>query len=273
MSASREILLSTYRTGRMKKVRKFVYIAQVIIIIFIIFLITWLSTEASFDPLYLPVGTYFFILLMLILVVNVEDIFFKYFGIKWAKSDSERFLSAKDYSKIGIAIVIGAIIIMVLINVMAPIMDDSIDETKEIMVFGEYNYEFSSQDSFAITGVDTIEVTSDNQSISLDIYLLRKNDFEDQIYSRRLNLDDNVSKDITELKYKSDGFLKNGDYVIYLNSRGMDAPVTITLYRSISPTLVLYLTVFPIIFAVMNVIWAIYLWPLRKRYEKTSIYE
>ena len=164
------------------------------------------------------------------------------------------------------------IVVIVIINIMTPIMDESIDDTKTETVYGVKNIEFSAQDSFAVTGLKSITLTSDD-NLLLDVYILHKDDYENQYYSKRLNIYESESKDILRLNYKRDDFLPYGDYVLYIDAKDQTANVTYTLEKSVSSTFVLYLTIFPIIFAAMNAIWAVYLWPLKKRYEKTSIYE
>lgn len=272
MPTSREVLESTYRTGRMKKVRIFVYVIQIVLIIIMMFALTILIPEAGFDPLYLPFGAYLFIIALMLLIVNAEGFFFKLFGIRWAKSDSERFLSAKDYTRWAIVIIIVAAVIMVAVIVMAPIVDENIDTTKNAVVRYDYNYTFQSQDPFGMTGVKLITVTSDN-GVPLDIFILHKDDFINGDYGKRLNPSPDESEDITELRFERESYLSYDDYILYVHSDSPNASITYSTERSVSQTLVLYLTVFPVIFIVMNVIWVIYLWPLKKKYEKTSIYE
>jgi hypothetical protein len=272
MPTSREVLLSTYRTGRMKKVRMFVYVTQALLVFILFIIITMMTPGTGTDPLYLPFETYFFIIALMLLIVTAEGFFFKLFALRWAKSDSERFLASKEYTRIGIIIVVTAIIIIVLINILAPMIDESVDTEETTDVYGVSDIEFTSQDGFAITGVKSISLNSDDD-YPLNIFFLRKNDFEEEVYDRRFNLDESESINIQYYEYERDNFLPFGEYVIYVDAKGETAPVTYTIKRSVSPALVLYLTIFPLIIAVMNVIWIIYLWPMKKRYEKTSIYE
>ena len=264
--------MSTYRSGRIKKVRLFVYVAQAILVIILFVVITIMTPDAGIDPLYLPFETYFFIIALMLLIVSAEGFFFKLFAMRWAKSDSERYLSTKEYTRISIMIIVTAIIIVVLINILAPILDESVDTKETEDVYGLYDMEFPSQDSFGITGVKSVTLNSDDD-LPLDVFLLRKKDFDNENYDRRLNLDESESLNLMYFEYERNSFLPFDTYVLYVDSKGETAPVTYTIERSVSQALVLYLTIFPIIFAVMNVIWIFYLWPMKKRYEKTSIYE
>ncbi|UCG69581.1 MAG: hypothetical protein JSV09_00715, partial [Thermoplasmata archaeon] len=118
----------------------------------------------------------------------------------------------------------------------------------------------------------SVTLNSDDD-LPLDVFLIRKKDFDNENYDRRLNLDESESLNLIYFEYERDSFLPFDTYVLYVDSKGETAAVTYTIERSVSPALVLYLTVFPLIFAIINVIWIIYLWPIKKRYEKTSIYE
>lgn len=272
MPTSRETLESTYHTGRIKKVRVFIYIAQAVLLIVMLIALTTLTPEASFSPLFLPFEWFFLIVAVMLVMVNIEGFFFKFFGMKWAKSDSERYLSSKSYVKQSIILIIVAVIIIAASVILIPVVDSSIDINESTIVMGEYNRTFSSQDPFAMTGIKKITVTSEDE-IPLDVYIMKEEDFEQEFYGRRLNPYNWQSQDIIELEYESKNYIPHGEYVLYINSKGNTANVTYNFEISISGTLGLYFMIFPIIFIGMNAIWIVYLIPIRKRYEKTSIYE
>jgi hypothetical protein len=273
MPDPREILLSTYRAGRMKKVRKFVYIAQFVLIILILIALTLLIPDAGFDPLYLPFTLYIFIIALILLIVNAESFFFKFFGLRIAKSDSEKYLSAKDYTRWALVIIVICIAILVIVNILGPSMDESIDEKRTEEVIDKSDFNFHSQDSLGLTGVEAITLTQEEDPIPLDVFILHKDDRENEYFNNRLNLDENESVGIIVLNYKSDDFLPYDDYVLYIDAGNQRLNVTFTIEKGVSQQFVLYLTIFPIIFVAMNAVWIIYLWPLRRKYEKTSIYE
>jgi hypothetical protein len=272
MPTSKEKLESTYHSGRIKKVRIFVYIAQAVLMIVMLIGLTSMTPDASFSPLYLPFVWFFLLVGIMLVMVNVEGFFFKLFSMKWAKSDSERYLSTQSYTRQSIAIIIAAVVIMSMSLILIPITGDNIDIEKSEMIESEYNYTFSSQDSFAMTGINKITLTSDDE-IPLDVYIMKEEDFENQYYGRRLNLYPLQSESITEMEYESKEFIPHGDYVFYVNSHNRTGNITFGFEKSISRTLGLYFMVFPVIFMGMNAIWYVYLLPIKKRYEKTSIYE
>lgn len=274
MPTSRELLESTYTLGKMKKARIFVYVTQVVLTVILLIILTVLSPDAGIDPLYLPFGMYLLILALMLVIFVAQGFFFKLFGIKWAKTDSERFLMAKGYTKKGIITIILAVVVIAFANILSPMTDDGIDSTEEVIVDDDFNVTFMSQDTFAITGITTITVIS-SDDIYLDVSILLKEDYDNGYFVQRLNSDN--WENMLTMEYKSetegDGYIPYGEYVLYIDAQGRNANVTYSLERSVSQTIVLELTIFPGILVGMSAIWVIYLLPLKKRWEKTSIYE
>jgi hypothetical protein len=274
MVSSREILISTYRAGRIKKVRRAVYYALTALTIVLIILFTIMTPRAGFSPLYLPFEVSLFVLVIMLIIGNFLSILFMLYGIKWAKTESEKFLMAKGYMKKGIIITTAAILIMAVVNVFTPVIDEGIDENTTLVFEDTLNITFRAQDSFAITGVTKITVVSeDDPVLRLNVYILKKSNFEKQFYSRRVNLANQDSIGISQMSYERETFLPQNDYVLFINASGHVAKVTYTIERSISDSFVPYFTIFPIVFAAMNACWIIYLVPMRKRYGTSSIYE
>jgi hypothetical protein len=209
----------------------------------------------------------------MLIIVDAEGFFFKSFGMKWAKTDSERFLMAKDNMKKGLIVIIVAVILIALLNGVAMFSQDSIDTTKDIDVFGyPVAPEFLSQDSFGITGVSAITVQS-LDGVPLDVYILHKQDYTDGNWGNRLNIYPANSEGVTNVSYERDDTLPFDEYVIYIDSHNQTTRVRYILDRDLSQDIILYLTIFPGIFALINAVWIIYNLPMKKRYEKTSIYE
>lgn len=272
MSTSREILESTYRAGRMKKVRTFVYSSHAVLAIILLIILALLTEGAGSYIFVIPVELIVFVLALIILIVNIETFFFKYFGLKYAKTDSEKFLMSKGYIKKGFIIIVAAVIILALTFIIVPLSEKNIDSTENAVIVGDYNTTFKPRDPFGAVDLKKIIVTQDETQTPLDIYILREDDFISGFIGKRLNIKEEQSIDIPELEYEINVYLSQEVYVLYINSRGALANVTYTLDREISKPLVMYLTLFPITFIVANATWSIYLLPIKKRYKKTSIY-
>ncbi len=94
----------------------------------------------------LPLEWIVFVLGLILLMINAESFFFKIFGIKWSKSDSEKFLMAKDYMKRGIIIIIIAGLMIAVTFVLIPMGDENIDSTEDVMVQIEHKQRIHGQD-------------------------------------------------------------------------------------------------------------------------------
>jgi hypothetical protein len=258
----------------MKKVRRSVYVTQIVIAIIMIILFTMITPKASFDPLYLPFEVYLFIIVVMLLIGNIGGILFKLFGIKWARTDSEKFLLVKGYMKKGIIFAVAAILFMGVINFFTPVIDESVDTNTTLVFENQYNVTFMGQDSFATTGITKITVKSeDDPAILLNVFILRKRDYDKQLYEKRFNIADYESISVSQMSYERDSFLPHDEYVLFIDGANQVVKVTYTIERTVASNFVPYFTILPLIFSVLNAGWVAYLFPIRKRFEKNAIYE
>ncbi|UCE37613.1 MAG: hypothetical protein JSW00_19545 [Thermoplasmata archaeon] len=271
MPTSREILESTYRLGRMKNVRTMVYISHIMLTTILLIIMAFMTPDAGSYALIIRLEYVVFIIAIMILMVNVESFFFKSFGIKWAKTDSEKFLMSKDYMKKGIAIIIMAVAIIAFMNIMTPTTAENINTKEVVIVDDEYNTTFWPRDAFGASNLKRVNLESDVSN--LDIFILEKDAFDSGYFGKRLNMKEEQSKNISSLNFEVEDTISQEEYVLFIDAKGNIAHVTYELEREVSTSLVWYLTIFPILFIVANAIFTVYLVPMRKRYEKTSIYE
>jgi hypothetical protein len=276
MATSREILESTYQAGRMKKMRTFVYASHVVLAIILFIIMAFMTEGAGTYIFVVPVELIIFIVALILLIVNLESFFFKLFGIKYAKTDSEKFLMIKDYFKKGIIIVIVAMIIFALGYIIFPMSGENINSSdKAVMSFEkpQYNVTFRPRDPFGTINLKKIIVEQPDGNALLDIFILHESDFHSNYFGKRLNIQEEQSRDLIGLEYEFKGYIPQDDYVLFIDSKGVLANVTYIFERKISPPLVMYITFFPILFVMANAAWVVYLFPKRKRFEKTSIYK
>jgi hypothetical protein len=210
----------------------------------------------------------------MLLIGNASGLLFKLFGLKWSRTDSEKFLLVKDYMKKGIIVSVAAILVMSMANFLVTTVDESIDTRTTLVFENQYNLTFWGQDSFAITGVIKIAVISeDDPQISLNVFILRKRDFDKQLYEKRFNLAEHESVNVAQMSYERQTFLPQEEYVLFIDSPNQVAKITYIIERSIAPNFLPYFTIFPLIFVTMNGVWVLYVFPLGRKYKKTSIYE
>jgi hypothetical protein len=210
----------------------------------------------------------------MLLIGNIAGILFKAFGIKWARTYSEKFLLVKDDMKKGMVIAIAAILFLVFFNFFAPVIDNSVDTETTLVFENTYNETFWGQDSFAITGVKKITVKSeDDPQLLLDVFILRKRDFDKGLFDKRFNAGNHESISVTQMSYERENFFPQDEYVIYIDGSNQVVKVTYTIERTVDSNFMPYFIIYPLIFTAINGIWVAYLIPLRKKFQKSSIYE
>ncbi len=249
----------------------FVYISHIVLFFILVAIISIISEEGGYVFI-LPLWLIVFLLALILFMINIESFFFKFYGIRWSKSDSEKFLMAKDYIKRAIVIIVAAGIILAWNFILIPMADEGMDSTEKLTIYGNYNTTFWSQDAFGATGVRSISVTSEDD-VLLDIFIMQEDDFLAGHYGKRLNLDEDESRGLTELNYESENLLPRDDYILFLDAQNQTTEVSYTIYREVSQSFLWYLTIFSLLFIVANAVWIVYLLPIKKKYEKTSIYE
>jgi hypothetical protein len=210
----------------------------------------------------------------MLFLVNLEAFFFKRLAIKFCSSDSERFLMAKNHQKKAMFVVIGAIIIIIIPLMIFPMIDEGIDseDDKQIRDVGATST-FQTQDIFAFTGIREITVTSKEHK-PLNVYIITEEQQANLDLNLRLNQDEDTSFGVTNFSYKDEDFIDQEEYVLYIEVVD-DGPANITygFDRGVSNNVSFALLFFPFLFVIVNFIWMLYLQPLKKRYQKTSIYE
>jgi hypothetical protein len=274
MPDARESLESGFRSGRLKRLITKVYLAQAVLAVFLMILVVVLHPEASFYPMYIPFHLVIYVIVIMLFLVNLEAFFFKHLGIKYCGSDSERFLKTKSHQKKGIIVIIAALIIMLVSMLLILMIDQGIDSEGGMEIEGRgATSRFSSQDIFAISGITEIEVSSEEYK-DLDVYILTKEQHIDMKLNLRVNQDEAQSFGVTNFSYKDEDFIDPDEYVVYVEVvDGGNANLTYAFDRSVSSNVSYTLMIFPILFVIVNLIWMVYLQPLKSKYRKHSIYE
>ena len=273
MPSARELLESTFQSGRLKKWTIVAFASLFAIMLGFMIVLELLYPQFSLDPFRLPLTIHIFIILMFLLIFNVQGMIFRIYGIRWGKSDSERFLMAQRYRKRGLAIIIIAVIVMLTSIITPPVVNERITSRDHEIVSGSIESDrFLPEDPLAFSRIVTISVTSD-LNIPLDIYLMRDEDLKSGLFDNRINAAPRNSQGITH--FSREKSLEYGIYAFFIKApnTSVNAPITFEITRELSVPIMNYLTLFPIAFVVANIAWIIYLIPVIRRYKDTSIYE
>ncbi len=281
MSKTREILESTYQLGRIKKVRMLVYSIQAAMAVGLIIMLMVLE-GVQLSPLHIPVETFLFVILLTLVTVNIENGFFKRLSVKYAKSDSEKFLTLKDSIKKSFFIIIFAAIIIGLLgaqmatNVLGSTFVQSGSERIPTSPGFSQTDTFEARDGFELTQIRSIDITTD-PTITIDVFLVPLSVFDefggehDSIMSKRLNKDEHSGLTETSLTFSEP--LPFGEYILVIFNQGDEqVEVSYTIEKEMSNSFMNLVLAMCVAIIIVNIIMIIYMRPLMRLYKKASIY-
>ncbi|MCK4717756.1 MAG: hypothetical protein KAT70_03715, partial [Thermoplasmata archaeon] len=85
----------SYRLTTITKAKKKVYVIQIISLVAMSFLLL-LYGGMNLSPFYLPVDSFIYFVMIMLLVLLLESFFFRILEIKFTQSGSRKFLMAKN---------------------------------------------------------------------------------------------------------------------------------------------------------------------------------
>lgn len=282
MSKSREVLESTYQRGRMKRVRNIVYGLELALTFALIAIVALVShAHLSLYPLYLPMDSFLYILAVMAIVGNVQGFFFKNIGIKYGKTDSERFLMIKGYIQKSFAIVIVFIVILGLLGAQLTtnIIGGNFTQTGELEVTGSSaTPAFDSEGSFGLVHISKIEFVVDGDD-TVNFYFLKEAalesiEIEDEmvVRSKMINSGPGLSDSLSSLEYTPKNLVYDSYVLVFYTTDGLPANLTYTIHRVVIPSFAITASIFCAVFIAANMAWIFYLRPLKTLYRKSSIY-
>lgn len=281
MLSGREELSGGIRLTRIRNLKKYLYAIQIAIIVIVPILVVIAEGVFSLKPFYLPVNSFIYFIILMLLIVAVESFFFKILELRLVRSDSTKYYIAKTSYRRSLYIIIACLIVVVLL--WTPFMSAGIQDA--FSTKGSLNntggaaasefIAFYDRDALGLTSVDKVTVSSQN-GIAF-VYLVSAANYEsnkDNI-SRLMLFRINTAADEAnpDLTIDMSG-LPFGQYYLVLDTLNSGATsISYTIHPVISPTFVDYVPFFALLFIITHVGWVIYLRPMMKRYSSHAIYK
>jgi len=254
-----------YRLQRILRLRLATYITEIAIII-VVSLSLLDVMGASLKPLYVPVDSFIYFAVLMLLVIGVEAFFFRVIEIRYVKSNSKKYLIAKKTMKRSAIIIVIAALVVILI--WTPFLPDYI--TQETQHQGNLiagHAEFYTKDHLGLTYVDRVEISSD---VPVKVHIIRKETYD--MYGAR----DDVSA------FTANITTRNGTVVwktlmlphdlYYIVAENQSAGVHYTIHMHMSDTFVFYIPLISMLFIIFNAGAIAYLIPVKNKYREGSIY-
>ncbi|MDD1743092.1 MAG: hypothetical protein LUO85_00530 [Methanomassiliicoccales archaeon] len=280
MLSGKEALAGGYRLANVKRVKRYLFIIQIIILILIPIIVVLIEGRASLVPFYLPLNSFIYFILLMALIMVVEGFFFKILEMRLIQSPSTNYYIAKSAIRQGIVVV--AISAFVVFLLWTPFMSQAIENSfnnsdtlhntnstaaSEFVVFYD-------RDPLGLGAVDQITVTASGGAarvylVSEKNYLNYSTDLSGLI-PFRVNSQDYIVDGQLEIHLNP---LPYGKYYLVLDTVRSDASsVNVVIHSAISPTFLSYVPFFALLFIVAYGVWMAYMLPVKRKFASGAIY-
>ncbi len=261
-------LEGTYQIIRLKRLERYAFIPQVIGIIMVFALFTYLE-GAQMVPFYFPVFLSMLVVSIWILVLSIEFFVFRLMEINFRKSESAKFLMAsRSMKKATTGIVIFGILCLILFTpFMTQVVSSYSSPEEEININGREEITFTSRGRFNFMMVESIEVEilDEGEMVEVSVW--------DKPMERKLNrnvgdptqatMDEAFEYDMPELKFE--------EYVLVMETSGM-ARVRYRINYHIPSSRMFPFALISLGFLISNAVFAALMQPIKKMHADKAIY-
>ncbi len=280
MLSGKEALAGGYRLANVRRVRRYLFIIQIIILILIPIIVILIEGRASLVPFYLPINSFIYFILLMALIMSVEAFFFKLLEMRLIRSPSTNYYIAKNAIRNGLVVVLVAAVVIVLLwtPFMALAIEDTFNHTETIHNNNSTTPSqfilFYDRDSLGLGAVDKITVTSSTGSarvylVSEKNYVAYSSDLS-QLIPYRINSQDYIVDQQLTIPVNP---LPFGKYYLVLDTvRSEASSVSVTIHSAISPTFLDYVPFFALLFIVAYGGWMAYMLPVKRKFAGGAIY-
>jgi len=280
MLSGKEALAGGYRLANVRRVKRFLFIIETVILILIPILVVLIEGSASLVPFYLPINSFIYFILLMALIMVVESFFFKILEMRLIKSPSANYYNAKRAIRSGLVVVIVCAVVIFLLwtPFMAQAIETSFNRTETIQntnstAASEFVV-FYDRDSLGLGSVDQITVTSNAGPAR--VYIVSEKNF--LLYSSNLS-------QLIPYRLNSQEYIVNGQLTIPINPlpfgkyyfvldtiRSEASSVSVTFQSAISPTFLSYVPFYALLYIIAYGGWMAYMFPMKRKFAGGAIY-
>ncbi len=280
MLSGKEALAGGYRLANVRRVKRYLFIVQIIILIMIPIIVVLIEGRASLVPFYLPINSFLYFILLMALIMIVEGFVFNILEMRLIQSPSTNYYIAKKAIRRGLIVIAAAAVVVVLLWMpfTSQAIENSFNQTASLTntnstAASEF-VAFYDRDPLGLGAIDKITVTSINGPariylVSEKNYLNYSDDLS-QLIPYRINSQDYIVNDQLAIPLNP---LPYGKYYLVLDTVRSDASsVNIVIEKAISPTFLGYVPFFAMLFIVAYGAWMAYMLPVKRKYSSGAIY-
>lgn len=280
MLSGKEELAGGYRLANVRKTKRYLYIAEVLILISAVILVILVEGRAALKPFYLPINSILYFVLIMLLIIMIEGFVFTVLEMRLIKSASTKYYITKVAARRAMIIIVVAVIVVVLL--WTPFIASAFQSALTTKGSLANNHQwtassdvaFNDRDPFGLSAVSQINIHAVGGEAR--VYVVSEQNYQrfagnvSQMVPYRINTNDYIAN--TELTIQISN-LPIGKYYIVLDTvRSVATSVNYEIQSTMSPTFMSYVPFFAIIFAAANAAWLAYLFPLQRKYSGSAIY-
>jgi len=276
MPVTGKVLEDSIRLSRIRHIKIMLYMVQAVLLIVLAFVFAFLLGGATLKPtFFLPLDTFFAIVVLLLLIVCIESFFFRILEIRFARSSSARHLMAKNSIKraLAIAVATGVIAIILAVPVVLGAVENSTNREVSLTPI-KTEASFYSSDPFSWTSIHSVEVTAPK---IVQVYLVEDTVFKlyegnlSALYISRLNTNTFVVNHTQSIDVPPGVYTKF--HIVLNDNENPGTGATAVIERTLSSTISGMVGLLMICFVAANLAWVVYLMPIERKYSVSSIYK
>jgi hypothetical protein len=263
-----------YRLVHIQKTKKYLFLAQAIIIL--VFAVYLMVAEGGFSmrPFFLSVNSFIYFVLIMLLVMTFEGFVFILLEMRFMRSDSAKFIVTQRSFRTSVLVVV--VMLLVLMVLWAPILPEMVetnmDEKGSVSSSSSVTPGIATvfnTDALGLTMVDTIEMESTGLAevfiLTEDNYELFKSDGKEVLGAYRINTDYLADPEVLVDFPETD---HSRFYILVYSLEDGAVTVEYTMTKHVSTSLINYLPLLLLIFLVANVVWAVYMFTLNRHFKQ-----
>jgi len=275
MEKGRVALEGGWRLERIRRMKLYLYIIQIVLAVAITVFLIVIGKGFSLKPFYLPVNSFIYFVLLMGLIIGAESFFFMVLEIRLSQSASSKYYMAKKFTRR--AIIIIAISVVIVVVLWVPFVSQAIeDQLSDSGNVGNVK-DFTNKDPLGLTGVDRIAIRSIGKTAN--VYIVSEGNYVDNqnnmsyLASHRIN-SNNYYVDVNQpsFSFAFPDTVYGTYYIVVEDLGGTPTQISYTLQKNISSTTLDNVPIFALIFAVIYAFAIVYLRFLMRKHVKGAIY-
>ncbi|MEM2944040.1 MAG: hypothetical protein QW083_00545 [Methanomassiliicoccales archaeon] len=276
MEGGREALEGGWRLTRIRRVKFYLYITQVIFAIVVVFLLIFNAEAFSLKPFYLPINSFIYFLLLMGVIIGAESFYFRSLEIRLVKSMSSKAYMAKRFIRRSVLIIVICVAVIAVLRV--PFIFNAIEGALSTSGTVSSTLEFMNKDNLGLISVNRITIESQGNAanvyvVSSEYYPAYASDMN-FIKLHRINyLEWTVNSTNPEITFDFPDATYGTYYIVVEHLDSDQTPLSYTLHKNVSHVFLDYVPFFALLFIVVYGVAIAYFVLIRRKYAQESIYK